>query len=41
MSTKFFDNLSSATYCAASIATLCQLEQLPMLFENTAEWVAK
>ncbi|CAF4009359.1 unnamed protein product [Rotaria magnacalcarata] len=29
-----------ATYCAASVATLCQLEDLPDLFKNTAEWVA-
>ncbi|CAF5177175.1 unnamed protein product [Rotaria magnacalcarata] len=30
-----------ATYCAASVATLCQLEDLPDLFKNTAEWVAR
>jgi len=29
-----------ATYCAASVATLCQLKELPELFQNTAEWVA-
>ncbi|UJR36687.1 hypothetical protein I4U23_029404 [Adineta vaga] len=29
-----------ATYCAASVATLCQLEDRNELFANTAEWVA-
>ncbi|CAF4879960.1 unnamed protein product, partial [Rotaria sp. Silwood1] len=29
-----------ATYCAASVATLCQLEDRAELFEDTAEWVA-
>jgi len=31
----------SATYCAAAVATLCQLEELPELFQNTAEWVVR
>lgn len=30
-----------ATYCAASVATLCQLEGFSELFQNTAEWVAR
>ncbi|CAF2957240.1 unnamed protein product [Rotaria sp. Silwood2] len=29
-----------ATYCAATVATLCQLEDRAELFEDTAEWVA-
>jgi len=28
-----------ATYCAASVAILCQLENRSALFENTADWV--
>ncbi|CAF1488913.1 unnamed protein product, partial [Adineta steineri] len=28
-----------ATYCAASVATVCQLEDRIELFQNTAEWV--